>query len=256
MSQLYYPLENFTDFNMNNVTLDPYTNIVLSTEDSIKNLNKLSEDILIVKKEIYTELHSDVNEILSEISNEITDEKNKDNVEENHTLLKRFNDLLHEFKEEFKDIQNKFVDTDKILKNEINKSDIDIKNLETMINFVNNIDKSYSEEEEVKKINENIILLSNKIKNNNKIKEAKQSYCESRVEINKYLDIIKSFNNMNCSSTCSLCLTNKVEEFINPCGHCFCTECKDRLINYERTITSACCPICRGNVLDFKKLYL
>ena len=33
-----------------------------------------------------------------------------------------------------------------------------------MINFVNNIDESYSEEEEVKKINENIILLSNKIK--------------------------------------------------------------------------------------------
>ena len=36
MNQLYYPVENFTDFNMNNVTLDPYTNIVLSTEDSIK----------------------------------------------------------------------------------------------------------------------------------------------------------------------------------------------------------------------------
>jgi len=256
MSQLYYPLENFTDFNMNNVTLDPYTNIVLSTENTIKNSSKLSENILTIKKEIYTELHSDVNEILSEVSNVIIDQKNKDNVEENHTLLKRFNDILHEFKSEFIDIQNIFVESDKILKNEIQKSDIDIKNLETMINFVNNIDESYSEEEEVKKINENIILLSNKIKNNNKIKEAKQSYCDSRVEINKYFDIIKSFNNMNCSNTCSLCLTNKVEEFINPCGHCFCTECKDRLVNYERTINSACCPICRGNVLDFKKLYL
>ena len=112
MSQLYYPVENFTDFNMSNVTLDPYTNIALSTEDSIKRLNKLSEDILIIKKEIYTELHSDVNEILSEISNEITDEKNKDNVEENETLLKKFNDLLHEFKEEFKGVQDKFVESD------------------------------------------------------------------------------------------------------------------------------------------------
>ena len=36
--------------------------------------------------------------LLSEISNEITDEKNKDNVEENETLLNKFNGLLHEFK--------------------------------------------------------------------------------------------------------------------------------------------------------------
>ena len=92
----------------------------------------------------------------------------------------------------------------KILKNEIKKSEVDIKNLETTINFVNNIDDVNTWiEEEVKKINENIILLSNKIKKNNKNNKnqrSKKSYCESRVEINKFLDIIKSFNNMNCSS--------------------------------------------------------
>ena len=83
MNQLYYPVENFTDFNMNNVTLDPYTNIVLSTEDSIKGLNKLSEDVLIIKKEIYAELHLTI-KILSETSNNITDIKNK-------TMLKKPN---------------------------------------------------------------------------------------------------------------------------------------------------------------------
>ena len=31
---------------------------------------------------------------------------------------------------------------------------------------------------------------------------------------------------MNTSTTCGLCLTNKVDQFINPCGHCFCSECK------------------------------
>lgn len=256
MSQLYYPVDSFTDLNMSNITVNPYNNIILDIEDNVCKSSSASEPILTIKNEIHKELNSDTNEIFSEIANGIIDEKNKDSVQEKDTLLKRFNELLQEFKNEYHDIQEKFINADNFLKNECKKSDSDIRNLENMINFINNIDKSYSEEEEIKKINENIILLSNKIKNNNKLKEAKQSYCESRVEINKYFDIIKSFNNMNISCICSLCLTNKIDEYINPCGHCFCTECKERLISYEGSFNDACCPICRGHIMDFKKLFI
>ena len=37
-----------------------------------------------------------------------------------------------------------------------------------------------------------------------------------------YFDIIKSLNNLNTSAICPLCLTNRVEVYINPCGHCNC----------------------------------
>ena len=63
-------------------------------------------------------------------------------------------------------------------------------------------------------------------------------------------------NNLNYSNTCSLCLTNKVQEFINPCGHCLCSDCKTRYIQYEVEQNNINCPICRGYIKDFKPLYL
>ena len=87
-------------------------------------------------------------------------------------------------------------------------------------------------------------------------KEAKRDYVRIRVELNDCFSIIKSINNLNYSNTCSLCLTNKVDEFIDPCGHSFCNACKDRLIQYEGSITDANCPTCRGFIRDFKSLYL
>ena len=34
---------------------------------------------------------------------------------------------------------------------------------------------------------------------------------------------------MNTSTTCGLCLTNKVDQFIESLRTLFCSECKDRL---------------------------
>tara|TARA_Y100000591_G_C21762379_1_gene660803 strand:- start:216 stop:998 length:783 start_codon:yes stop_codon:yes gene_type:complete len=260
MSQLFYnyPVEEYFTLDPNNNTGCPYNNMIISVEQKIP---ENFEQLIDVKNELYKELNSDCSEIFSEIINEnnqedknLDDEKKEDFSKD--SALNKFSDVLSEFKNEFKSVQDKFIKIDEELKNESKKTELDIKNLESMINFVNNIDNSYSEEEEIKKINENIILLSSKIKNNSKLKDAKKSYLEIRIELNKYFNIIRSINNMNTSTTCGLCLTNKVDQFINPCGHCFCSECKDRLISYEGHISNANCPICRGNILDFKNLFI
>jgi len=100
----------------------------------------------------------------------------------------------------------------------------------------------------------NIFIMILKLSNN--LKSAKRDYVRIRIEMNDCFSIIKSINNLNISNTCSLCLTNKVEIFIDPCGHSFCTNCKDRLIQYEGGITDTNCPTCRGYIRDFKSLYL
>tara|TARA_Y100000992_G_scaffold20761_1_gene11960 strand:- start:141 stop:941 length:801 start_codon:yes stop_codon:yes gene_type:complete len=266
MSQLFYnyPVEEFLTLDPSNTTGSPYNNMILTIEQKIP---KEFENLMDVKNELYKELNSDCSELFSEIINENTNNEQEDNKiddekkEDLHkfnedSALNKFSDILSEFKKEFKDVQNKFIKIDEELKNEAIKTELDINNLENMINFVNNIDKSYSEEEEIKKINENIILLSTKIKNNCKLKESKKSYVQIRMELNKYFNIIRSLNNMNTTTTCGLCLTNKIDQYINPCGHCFCGECKERLISYEGSIANANCPICRGNILDFKKLFI
>jgi len=256
MSQLFYnyPVEEYLTLNPGNHTICPYDNMVVSIEEKIP---KEFEELLDVKNELVKELNSDSSELFTDLINEDKkeDDKKEDNFDED-SALNKFSDILSEFKNEFKDIQDQFIKIDEILKNEVKKTELDIKNLENMINFVNNLDDSYSEEEEIKKINENIILLSSKIKNNSKLKESKKSYIEVRMKLNKYFNIIRSLNNMNTSTTCGLCLTNKVDQYINPCGHCFCGECKDRLISYEGSIANANCPICRGNILDFKNLFI
>ena len=95
-----------------------------------------------------------------------------------------------------------------------------------------------------------------KIEKNSKFEEAKKSYAEKRKELNKYFDIIKSLNNLNVSNTCPLCLTNKIEMYIEPCGHCCCRNCKDRLLKYEGSCRDANCFICRKRINNFNSIYL
>ena len=264
--------ENYIDYTYNLQTI--YSNI----EQLVNNKN--AEKLVVLKEELYKELTSDNEELFNEVVNEINnkdkeviveDIDNKDVVIDEDIVegvkkdvgistskpnkVQEFRNVLQNFKDEFIELQDKFLVIDKKIKKETDKTDKDIKNLEVMINFVNNLDESYAETEEVKNINENIINLSDKIKENNSLKDAKKDYIKIRVEINDCFSIIKSINNLNTTNTCSLCMTNKVEEFIDPCGHCYCTTCKNRLIQYEGGVDMNC-PICRGYIREFKPLYL
>ena len=270
MSQIYYPTgDNF--INTTGGFID-YTNNLQTIYSNIEhhvNNNKYAEKLVVLKEELYKELTSDNEELFNEVVNEINNEADivvdvvEDAVEDvvvdkitpKPNKVQEFRNVLQNFKGEFLELQGKFLDIDKKIKKETEKTDKDIKNLEVMINFVNNLDESYSETDEVKNINENIINLSDKIKTNNELKDAKKDYIKIRVEINDCFSIIKSINNLNITNTCNLCMTNKVEEFIDPCGHCYCTTCKNRLIHYEGGVDMNC-PICRGHIREFKPLYL
>ena len=285
MNQLYYPLE---PNNINTTDITDYStniqNIYSNIEYNIKK-NTKSEKLVVLKDELYKELTNDNEELFHEVVEEIMNEKksdlsdmsieedvgdnggnleNKDKSDKSDKSsntnkpdhVQEFRNSLLYFKKEFIGLQEKFLVIDKKIKEETEKTDTDIKILENMINFVNNLDEKYSDTSEIKTINENIITLSDKIKSNNGLKEAKRDYVRIRVELNDCFSIIKSINNLNYSNTCSLCLTNKVDEFIDPCGHSFCNACKDRLIQYEGSITDANCPTCRGFIRDFKPLYL
>ena len=125
-----------------------------------------------------------------------------------------------------------------------------------MINFTSKLDKNYKEDKIMEEIIERINLLATIIENNNDLENAKKVYIKKRIEINKYLDMIKSLNNLNISNICPLCLTNKIEVYIHPCGHCSCTACKDRLLQYEGSCNDAKCFICRKNIEKFNSIFL
>lgn len=259
MSQLYYPVggQDFQNNFMNTTGFiecsDNIQNIYLNIENHIKNTN--CSELIELKDSLYKELTGDCNELFTEISQEILKEKEEKSIDE-IDFTKNFKQSLEEFRKDFTEKQNNFIVVNDKLKEEIKKVEKNLSTLEKMINFVSSLGDDYSETTEIKNINENIILLSNKIKNNTDLLSAKKGYVKSRIEINDCFDIIKSLNNLNISSTCGLCLTNRVQEFVDPCGHCLCSDCKTRLIQYEGNVHEANCPICRGYIKEFRKLYL
>ena len=280
-NMLYYPVDqsgittenwvNYTD--MNNMT-NIYSNIeynILQTKQDNDNLITLKNNLLkllnedndeIIKGEIEKELKQKfLDDIESKTLNNDTDTTSDDNnvicnIEQKKDVLKEFNNAFEDLKKEFHKIQDEFIKIDNTLIVECKKTTEQIKNLENMINFTSKLDKNYKEDKIMEEIIERINILSTKIEQNNDLENAKKEYIKKRIEINKYLDMIKSLNNLNISNICPLCLTNKIEVYIHPCGHCSCTTCKDRLLQYEGSCNNAKCFICRKNIEKFNTIFL
>ena len=67
------------------------------------------------------------------------------------------------------------------------------------------------------------------IKNNSNILSVKEEYIVRKNDMNRYMDVLKYLNKGNTGNTCSLCLTNNVTVYFNPCGHTSCEECFKRM---------------------------
>jgi len=278
---LYYPVdENQTQwegYTMNNMT-NIYSNIEYNIE---LNKNEDNENMIILKDNLLKILQGDNNEIIKEEyditidyqneiveqnDTEINEENNDDEInlidesinetEKGKNLLLEFKKFLKKFKNEYHTIQEEFIEIDNKLNNEFKKTTEQIKNLDHMIEFTNKIDEKYKNDILMKEIIKNMNHLTKKIEINNSLKEAKMKYIKKRIEIHKYLDIIKSLNNLNVCNICPLCLTNKIEVYIQPCGHCSCLSCKNRLLQYEGNIDNANCFICRKKINNFNTIFL
>ncbi len=225
--------------NMDNTT----DNFYYLIENRVKN-TKESNKAIVLKDRLLKELQE-----LDE--NTIEELEKKEN-----PLLNEFNVVLKKFKEGYQKLQDEFIEIDKTMQKEITKIKDNIKNLETMIKFINNLDETLKQDSICKEILNKIDELTGKIEKNSKFEEAKKSYSEKRLELNKYFDIIKSLNNLNVSNICPLCLTNKIELYIEPCGHCCCKTCKERLLQYEGSCRDANCFICRKRINNFNNIYL
>ena len=82
---------------------------------------------------------------------------------------------------------------------------------------------------------DSIVELTNTIKKNSKAESLKKEYNTYRQKINTYFEFIKKFNNFNLGQMCTICLTNRVTHFSNPCGHTYCKSCSDKLMVDRRT---------------------
>jgi hypothetical protein len=171
-------------------------------------------------------------------------------------ILKNMINAYDKFKLEFNKKQDLLYKTEKELKEAINHNNSDIKIIESLLDKTCILSKDYMKEND--KDNEilidKMIELSKYIKENNKINEIKNRYMKSRKDVIEYMEVVKYINNYNIGSTCSLCLSNSVDSYYEPCGHTICSKCANKRNEYEGVYYK--CVYCRKDITSVKKLYL
>lgn len=235
--------DNFSNINWNNnlITCQRIEDI-----NKFTNLNSYTRDIVNIYKE------------LTDLSELNTD--NSDKMDENEEI-KKHKEKINKFIESFKEIKNDFIIELNKYKDIEAEYKINYEKLQSDINKINDF-KEFSilintkyEDINIKDLNEQILKITEEIKENNSVRELESKYRIQNYMINLYLNnFIREINSCNSGNTCSLCLQRPVDVFMEPCGHTGCSECINKM--KERTGEYNCnCFLCRKTIIKFHKLY-
>ncbi|MBE18268.1 MAG: hypothetical protein CMH79_05855 [Nitrospinae bacterium] len=255
------PVSNIT----NNPSLMDCPQPYVSFDTNYTNIINNSEDLFTHQSSPYItdikEIKDKVLEILlnkSDIDSEEYNEENYDNPEIDELCNK-----IDNLNQSFKVIQEGLNQADNNLKGEIKKMNKNIDKLNDFIEFIQKIDNNNGLNEDIDDLMKKISLISSKISKNESFIEAKKQYIRERKKIQKYIYLFRKINKWNVTNLCTICLTDPVEIFLNPCGHTFCKKCInqhfniDDITNFQAMTThnSKTCLVCRSNVLSVKPLY-
>ena len=241
--------------NTDNYTYENLTDTINNIDDNIK-YNKIQVDeknkLFEIKNDLLKYLKNDtedINILLKNNGSEIKEE-NKVNKKDDFigkTLIEEFDNFMKYF--DLK--QKKFLEIEQDLLIEIRKNKEDVAQIDSLMKYYDHLNKKYDNGDKTIEAMEKLAI---NIKENSKIDTVKEEYVIRKSEMMQYLDIIKYLNKCNLGNTCSLCLTNNVTLYFNPCGHTACDECYKKLLGNSNA-QELKCAFCRKDVYDTKKLY-
>tara|TARA_B110000495_G_C22958536_1_gene561768 strand:+ start:499 stop:1239 length:741 start_codon:yes stop_codon:yes gene_type:complete len=162
---------------------------------------------------------------------------------------------MDEFSETFHRLQNELDELHKLYNHEYKSTQENIAKLDTTIHYMKVMNEEYDKDETITEIMDKMNFYAGKIKENDKLKVAKDNYTTKRKELNSYLYFIQNLNKWNISAICPICITDKIDSYCNPCGHTACKKCLVRNSSIVDNVNHNKCPICREYVMDIRKLY-
>ena len=223
-------------------TDNKYNELFEIKQDLLKYLRNDTEDIdkFIDKVDIYGNDDDD--------NDDNDDDNDEDIIEEmdpNDVLIVKFNEFIKQFKEK----QDTLIKCEQELLIAINNNKQDIKTMNQLLDHTRILTNKYVDEKS-SNIIDKMCELGKVIKLNSNIDVIKDNYVNARKDINKYLTIVKYFNGLNVGNTCSMCYSNNVNVYFDPCGHTCCEECSKKLPDIDKR-----CILCRANIRDINKLY-
>ena len=220
---------------MNETSLDS-----LCTSDNEHISNDLS-DIMIINQsllDIMNGKHHTITPITDDVDDDIK------------TLLQ----TIKEKTGHIKIIQDELSDIDERFQKAVRDIESKMKVVDNMIHFIKNNPVEIADEPLLTSIIHNMKDLSKHIEENQTMVDIKKEYAEKKQQLQPYLSLISSINQLNHSHICALCLTNPVSHFMNPCGHTYCKECLDKTENPSDNKIKEC-SFCRGRIHSTHNLY-
>ena len=208
-----------------------------------------------IKTDLLKYLKNDIEDIEILLKNNGSDIKSNKEEEKKETLIGK--ELIGEFDNFMKyfDLKQKeLLKIEKKFFEEIKKNKEDVKQINQLIEYFGILKDKYDDSEENRGTYENMLKFANNILKNSKVNSVKEEFIIRKREMLQYLDIIKYLNKANVGNTCSLCLTNNVKFYFNPCGHTCCEDCLNKMGN-QLMLQDIKCAFCRKNIYDTKKLY-
>jgi hypothetical protein len=235
----------------------PGDNITLSGCDIIENLNRNIQEIQGNNLKKY-KLVQIKNELLESIDDSFKAEiEADDSIVTERDIISKNTSMIEEMLEKIRKQNNKVLEMENVYKNQIKGTKEDVEKITTFSDFLKNIVNQFPEEndEEINAITDDLVSLSEKIKNNNNCMKIRKEYQRELYLLNEYRGFLKKINNGNIGNTCSLCLQNPVNTYFNPCGHTGCSECIKALYASNEHEYNVNCFICRKRISSNHPIY-
>lgn len=163
-------------------------------------------------------------------------------------------DMVKKVIQDFQTINETYIQLHNRLQESIETTEKEIELMNSHLRYIYSLQKKYdnSSNDKFNDMKRDIEELSEKMKHNNELEQIRKEYQETRKKMLCYLSFIKLVNNFNVGSTCSLCLSNNVNMFFDPCGHTCCQTCIDKLQVHQGDQP---CPFCKKKIHMTKPLY-
>uniref|UniRef100_A0A6C0CYF8 RING-type domain-containing protein n=1 Tax=viral metagenome TaxID=1070528 RepID=A0A6C0CYF8_9ZZZZ len=247
MSNLYYSPESIggiyaNDTNDTNMTNDYFFTI---EEPIIYN----SSEQYIVNNDVTNNINNIKNDLLTELMNNSIGDFEMD--PEVKKFIENSSGIIIKYKNE----QKKMLEYEKIYNTELNNTNNSIKSLVAYSDIAKKLETEYvnssDSKQNITNILDNINEIVDKMKDNKKLNDAKDNFFNSKKKMLSYIQFVKFMNKDNLGSTCSICFSNQVNHYINPCGHTLCSSCISKL--NVKSLDN--CMFCRKQIISINSLY-
>ena len=238
---IHYPMDsmnsNFSFYN-HNFSDNLYNSSLFN------DLSGSPAKIMKIRKEFNDYLINNFTEDL-DINN---DEEMKKTITKIDEALKQINDVMNIFDNQ----QMKVLDLEDKINKTIKNIEKDTEKINDFSSFTQMISSKYKDID-TGKINDSILEICKSIKKESNNLDLKNEY-HKELYLLKYLfhHFIKKINQANIGSTCSMCMNNQVNTFLEPCGHTCCDKCIERYLDHN---SNSKCFICREVIFKKHKLY-